>query len=86
MERQTGHKPDLFVGKAVETAAEVEGIKKKKAKEQQQKELIAKRRQPVTFRVGDFPMIPETKKKSFFFGVCNVSCHVLVHNICRIQK
>lgn len=51
VERQTGPKPDLFAGKAVETAAEVEGIKKKKAKQQQQKELIAKRRQPITFRV-----------------------------------
>lgn len=31
-------------------------------------------------------MIPETKKRLFFFGMCNVSCHALVHNICRIQK
>lgn len=55
VERQTGPKPDLFVGKAVETAADVKWKelkkKKKKAKQQQQKELIAKRRQPITFRV-----------------------------------
>lgn len=36
MERQTGPKPDLFVGKAVETAADVKWkeLKKKKKKRQ----------------------------------------------------